>query len=98
MIYFVQYCKIWNIILPVVEDRLIPSLSPLQFSYSPPPHYYLNKRNIKGRVQYQAALCSVEVQGSRNVSIPRMDLDTEEIRETHNFYIESTHGSFKNIS
>ena len=26
-----------------------------------------------------------------------MDLDTEEIRETHNLYIESTRGSLKNI-
>jgi len=33
--------------------------------------------------------------GSRNVGIPRMD--TEETREMHNLYIESTHGSFKNI-
>jgi len=29
------------------------------------------------------------LQGSRNVGIPRMDLDTEEIRETHNLYIEN---------
>jgi len=26
-----------------------------------------------------------------------MDLDTEEIRETHNLYIESTHGNLKDI-
>ena len=32
---------------------------------------------------------------SCKVGIPRMDLDTEKIRETHNPYIES--GSFKNI-
>jgi len=37
------------------------------------------------------------LQGSRNVGIPRMDLDTEEIRETHNLYIENTYGSLKNI-
>jgi len=37
---------------------------------------------------------------SQNVGIPRkhsMDLDKEEIPETHNFYVESTHGSLKNI-
>ena len=38
-----------------------------------------------------------ELQGSRNVGIPRMDLDTKEIRETHNLYIEKTRGSLKNI-
>jgi len=32
---------------------------------------------------------------SRNVGIPRMDLYTEETRET--LYIESTRGSLKNI-
>jgi len=37
-----------------------------------------------------------EVQNSRNVGIPRMNLDTEETRETHNFYIESTRGNLKN--
>ena len=40
------------------------------------------------------------LQGSRNVGIPRMDLDTEETHETHNLYMESTrlYGSLKNIS
>ena len=31
------------------------------------------------------------------LGISRMNLDTEETRETHNFYIESIRGSFKNI-
>jgi len=34
---------------------------------------------------------------SKNAGIPRMDLDTEEIREMHNLYVENTHGSLKNI-
>jgi len=34
---------------------------------------------------------------SRNVGISRMDLDTEETRETHNLYTESIRGSLKNI-
>jgi len=46
---------------------------------------------------YQTASCLDEVQGLRNVGILRMDLDTKEIRETHNLFIESTHGSLKNI-
>ena len=33
----------------------------------------------------------------KNAGIPRMDLDTEETREMHNLYIESIHGSLKNI-
>jgi len=37
------------------------------------------------------------LQGSWNVGIPRMDLDTEETRETHNLYIERTRGSLKSI-
>jgi len=31
------------------------------------------------------------------LGIPRMDLDTEETRETHNLYIERTRGNLKNI-
>jgi len=34
---------------------------------------------------------------SRNIGIPRMDLDTEETCETHNLYIERIRGSLKNI-
>jgi len=29
---------------------------------------------------------------SRNIGIPRMDLDMEETHETHNLYIECTYG------
>ena len=38
-----------------------------------------------------------ELQGSWNVGIPKVDQDTEETRETHNFYIEKTRESLKNI-
>jgi len=37
------------------------------------------------------------LQGSRNFGIPRMNLDTEETRETQNIYIESPRGCLKNI-
>jgi len=37
---------------------------------------------------WNAASRPDEVQGSRNVDIPRMDLDTEKTRETHNLYIK----------
>jgi len=38
------------------------------------------------------------MQGLRNVGVPRTDLDPEETHKTHYLYIESTHGSFKNIN
>jgi len=38
-----------------------------------------------------------EVNCKVHVGIPRMDLDTEKTYETDNLYIESTHGSLKNI-
>jgi len=46
----------------------------------------------------KAAPRSDEVDCKVHVGIPRMDLDTEETRETQNLYIEeSTRGSLKNI-
>jgi len=50
------------------------------------------------QAQYQAIPRPDELQDSRNVGIPRMNLDTEETHETHNLYIEKTRGSLKNIN
>jgi len=38
-----------------------------------------------------------EIYQAAPVGISRMDLGTEETRETYNLYIESTRGSLKNI-
>jgi len=57
---------------------------------------------IKARsslILYQAAPRPDEVDCKvyETLAFQAMDLDTEETRETHNFYIESTCGSLKNI-
>jgi len=42
---------------------------------------------IKIMCLIQTAPRSDKLQGSWNIGIPRMDLDTEKIRETHNLYV-----------
>ena len=94
--------KIWKIILPVIEDQFLSSLPHPQF-FSPTTlisnEYKKNGPESGGRSSVSG--CSSPLwsglQDSRNFGIPRMDLDTEETHETHNLYIESTHGSLKNI-
>ena len=60
----------------------------------------MNRPRIRGTARYQLGIVlrlDEELQDSWNVGIPKMDLDTKETHETHNFYIESIRGSFKNI-
>ena len=93
--------KIWKTILLIIKDWPISPTSPsLSTTLFPLPS---NKQlNIKNRPEEQpnnsvsgSSPWWRELQDSRNVDIPRMELDTE---KTHNLYIQSireTHNLYK---